>query len=72
MYILYIYIYIYILYIYWKRHLKISRFPPSITDPIFRKMVSLIVFRYKFYQNLGCGAHFQLNSHKLFEKVDRN
>ena len=35
-------------------------------------MVSLIVFRHKFYQNLAFGAHFQFNNYDLFEKVDWN
>ena len=46
--------------------------PLLITDHIFEKMVSLIVFRHKFYQNLACGPHFQFNNHELFEKVDCN
>ena len=37
---------------------------------IFGKMVSLIVVRHQFYQNLACGAHFQFTNHELFEKVD--
>ena len=72
MYIIYIYIY-YILYIY----IYISAFllghcPLLITDHIFGKKVSLIVFRQKFYQNLACGIHFQFNNHDLFESVDWN
>ena len=41
-----------------------------ITDYVFGKKVSLIIFRHKFYQNLACGAHFQFTNHDLFEKVD--
>ena len=29
----------------------------------------LLAFRYKFYQNITCGAHFQFSNHDLFEKV---
>ena len=76
---IYIYIYLYIsvrtLLVYFrKRHLKIflriSPLCPILrADHIFGKKVSL-VFRHRFYQNLICGAHFQFNSHDLFEKVD--
>ena len=74
-----IYIYIYIpvrpLLVYFRnRHLKIYLHvsPPCPllnTDHIVEKQVSPIVFRYKFYQNLAYGAHFQFSSHDLFEKV---
>ena len=79
---IYIYIYIYIpvrtLLVYFRnRHLKIflcvlPQWPLLITDHIFGKKVSLIVFRHKFYQNLACGAHFQFNNYDFFQKVNWN
>ena len=62
-----IYIYIYIIYIYISAFL-LGHCPLLITDHIFGKKVSLIVFRHKVYENLVCGAHFQFNNHDLFEK----
>ena len=82
---IYIYIYIYIhiysfsvrtlLFHLRNRHLKMFLYvlpwcPLLIADHIFRKIVSLILFRHKFYQNLACGAHFQFSNHGLFGKVD--
>ena len=59
------------------RHLKIFLHvspgcPLLITDQIYGKTASLIVFRHIFYHNLDYGAYFQFNSHDLFEKVDWN
>ena len=59
------------------RHLKIFLHvspgcPVLITDQIYGKTASLIVFRHVFYHNLDYGAYFQFSNHDLFEKVDWN
>ena len=36
---------------------------------IFGKMVSLIVVRHQFYQNLACGAHFQFTNMNYLKKL---
>ena len=70
-----LYIYIYIASLFQEQASQdVSPWCPLlITDTTsLEKWLSVIVFRYKFYQNLACGAHFQFNNHKLFEKVDWN